>query len=187
MGVAAAFPVVHLFLTRLAMASEAENSVQILQRFQTIVAMTSELDLSILHPPMAEKTPFPLHKIIQWDMEGLRRVARWKASEEAGKDIVRAYSKVVLALQELETASQRITMHGSGGSSVPPEVLTKQELAPPPAVAAVVLKSAVKSRRVEEVVSSLALGLDVSSVGSRRRVGPASCCCQHLHPFCLTS
>jgi hypothetical protein len=144
--------VVYFLFARLAMASEAENSVSMLHRFQATVAMTSELDLSVLHPPMAEKTPFPLHSIIQWDVERLRRVARWRASDEAGKDIVRAYAKVVLALQELETASHRISLHGSGSTfTVPPEVLTKPPLAHPPvATAAVVLKSALRSRASEE-------------------------------------
>ena len=93
------------------MATEAESSISTLQRFQAIVAMTSELDLSILHPPMAKKTPLPLHSIIQWDPERVKRVARWRESGESGKDTVRAYAKVVLALQELESCSLRIPMH----------------------------------------------------------------------------
>ena len=133
------------------MATEAESSIFALQRFQAIVAMTSELDLSVLHPPMAEKTPLPLHNIIQWDPERLKRVARWRESGESGKDTVRAYAKVVLALRELESSSQIIPMHAGCAAAVPPTNLPSPlSEAPGEVPTTVVLKSALKARRTEK-------------------------------------
>ena len=128
--------------------AEAESTILALQRFQTIVAMASELDLSTLHPPMAERTPLPLHHMLQWDDERLKRIARWRVSEDVGKDAVRAYAKVVLALKELEACSYKLPMHGQASPMlVPPAVISTRQPDPIPAATTVLMKSAVKPRR----------------------------------------
>ena len=130
------------------MAQDA-SAAEKLQRYQAVVALCSELDLSVLHPPMADKTPLPLCAISQWDPERLRRVARWKPSDDSGKDLVRTYAKVVLALEELENCAHRIPMHGHAPAA-PTAAAPVLNIPPPPvASAAVVLKSAINPASVQ--------------------------------------
>ena len=123
----------------------AQESAERLQHFQTVVALASELDLAVLHPPMASSSPTPLSTVSSWDSERLRRVSRWRPSEDPGKDLVRAYCKVVLALEELDSCSQRISLHAGAGAVPSPVSVVK--LPPQSASGGVVLKSAVKSRQ----------------------------------------
>ena len=127
------------------MAQEAA-AADCLQRYQAIVAMASELDLSVLHPPMADRTPQPLCAMSQWDHDRLRRISRWRPAEDSGKDLVRAYAKVILALDELDSCAQHVSMHARASATVTPTVAAEplNLPTPPPTAAAVVLKSAVK-------------------------------------------
>ena len=127
----------------------AQDAGERLQHFQAVVALASELDLAMLHPPMASSSPTPLSTISSWDSERLRRISRWRASENPGKDLVRAYSKVVLALEELDDCASRISLHA--GTGVPPVSIAL----PQQGSSSVVLKSALKSRSssTEEAVA----------------------------------
>ena len=120
----------------------AQESAERLQHFQAVVALASEMDLAVLHAPMASSSPTPLSTVSSWDSERLRRVSRWRQSEDPGKDLVRAYCKVVLALGELDDCAQRISLH-AGAGAVPSPVSIKLPPQSPPA--GLVLKSAVKS------------------------------------------
>ena len=95
----------------------AQESAERLQHVQAVVVLASELDLAVLHPPMASSSPTPLSSVSAWDSERLRRVSRWRQSEESRKYLVRAYSKVVLALEELDDCAQRISLHAGAALS----------------------------------------------------------------------
>ena len=125
----------------------AQESAERLQHFQTVVALASELDLAVLHPPMASSSPTPLSTVSSWDSERLRRVSRWRPSEDPGKYLVRAYCKVVLALEELDNCAQRISLHAGAGAVPSPVSVVKLPPRSPPEGVGVVLKSAVKSRQ----------------------------------------
>ena len=103
----------------------AQESAERLQHFQAVVALASELDLAVLHPPMASSSPTPLSSISAWDSERLRRVSRWRQSEDPGTYLVGAYSKVVLALEELDNIAQRISLHGVAGAVPAPVSVVK--------------------------------------------------------------
>ena len=95
----------------------AQDGGERLQHFQAVVALASELDLSILHPPMASSSPTPLSSVSVWDSDRLKRVARWRPSEDPGTYLVRAYCKVILALEELDACSQHISAHARAAAS----------------------------------------------------------------------
>ena len=108
-----------------------------------MMAMVSNLDLSVLHPSSADRTPMPLHGLIQWEAERLWRVSRWRGPDDAGKDIVRAYDQTFFSMQEFGDAAGKLPMHAV--QSQGPANLKFSEPAKV-APSAVVVKSAVRSR-----------------------------------------
>lgn len=87
-----------------------------------------------------------LHDVIQLEAERLRRVSRWRGADDAGKDIVRAYAKAILSLQELKEAAGKLPMH-----AVQTQGPTTLKFSEPTEVGplAVVIKSAVRPRAPE--------------------------------------
>ena len=163
----------------------AQDSAR-LQHFQTVVTLASELDLASLHPPMASSSPTPLCSVSGWDSERLKRVSRWRPSDDPGKYLVRAYCKVVLALDELDSCSQRISLHSRAAASPAAPII---QLSPPQSASSgVVLTSAVKSLRKQtsEVGTSGRAKAPSKSQWVTRKIGnfqlpsPPACLCDIL-------
>ena len=111
------------------------------------MASCSDMDLSTLHPPSSDRSPQPLHSLLLWDCERLRRVGRWKSTpENPGKEVLRCYARTILALQELQEAAMQMPQNSSVSAGIPNLKFTGGEDAPP---APVVLKSAIRTKRAE--------------------------------------
>ena len=144
------------------MASEGhrqdDSSADRLRIFEGLMAMCSDLDIAGLHP---QSGVGPLHALISWEPERLQRIARWRVSPaNPGKDMLRAYTRTILAMHELEEAANKLSMNSmsspclarsSGGGpnatgATVPKLLVKDPILH--AKTAVVLKSAVRSREL---------------------------------------
>ena len=117
------------------------------------MACCSDLDLSTLHPPSADRSPQPLHSLMLWDADRLRRVSRWKTSpENPGKETLRCYARTILALQELEEAAGPMpTMPTNSAKHGIPNLKFTDTAATPPAPVA--LKSSIRVRRQADTSS----------------------------------
>ena len=138
-------------------AAPAERLLQ----YQNIVAVTSDIDLSLLQPAMADRSPMPLVNIIGWGKDRLQKLSRWRSSEDPAREIVRTYAKVLIALEELESAASRLPLQPSVltgpvvnttkvsfsepkfASATPAGDLT---LHPPPVAGGLVLKSSLRRK-----------------------------------------
>jgi hypothetical protein len=126
------------------MASEGhrqdDSSTDRLRIFEGLMAMCSDLDIAGLHP---QSGVGPLHALISWEPKRLQRIARWRVSpDNPGKDMLRAYTRTILAMHELEEAANKLPMNSkvATGATVP-KLLVKDPILH--AKTAVVLKSAV--------------------------------------------
>ena len=61
--------------------------------------MTSDIDLSLLQPAMADRSPMPLVNVIAWGKDRLQRIARWRSSEDPAREVIRTYAKVLIAFE----------------------------------------------------------------------------------------
>ena len=123
-----------------------EDSASRLRYLEGLLAMVSDLDLSAVHAPSSDRAAQPLHSILSWDADRLKRVSRWRgSSEDTGKDVMRAYVRVILALEELGEAAQGLPFCASLPSAPNPKPQFAAVPQSAPAPHAVVLKSAVRA------------------------------------------
>ena len=76
-----------------------------LAEHQTLMAVISDMEIFNIHPPLHADPSTPMHDLATWDPERLLRIPRWKQSRGQSKDVVRAYAKAILALNDLHEAA----------------------------------------------------------------------------------
>ena len=74
------------------------------------MACLSDMQVEEIHPGMQLDSSATLLTLAGWDTDRLSRIARWKTSPGTGKEIIKAYSKVVLALSELHQTATHLDL-----------------------------------------------------------------------------
>ena len=95
----------------MASATSLSPAADRLRDMQTLMAVCSDLDVSLLHPPSSDRSPMPMSSLILWDVERLKRLSRWRICDDPGRETLRAYARTILALHELEEAAEKLPMN----------------------------------------------------------------------------
>ena len=76
-----------------------------LSDLQTVMAVISDMEIFQVHAPLHADPAAPMADLATWSAERLSRLSRWKVNRGQAKDVVRAYAKAILALNDLHEAA----------------------------------------------------------------------------------
>ena len=97
-------------------AAGAFSGSERLSEYQTVMAVISDMDMFNVHAPLHSDPSAPMADLATWSAERLTRLSRWKANRGQSKDVVRAYAKAILALNELHEAASCVQLPPSPSS-----------------------------------------------------------------------
>ena len=70
----------------------------------------SDMDMQAIHAEMQCPPRTPLHALAGWEPDRLARVSRWQVKScPGGKEVIRNYARVVMALAELHSSARSIS------------------------------------------------------------------------------